>query len=118
MQQCAVFASWVTGPFKSLGTAPLEAMLCGMAVVNDIPEDLLGKDVLRNWQNIVLVDSQSPACVAEAISRLLLNPELRCRIADGGRQFVMEHMSWDKIVQQMEQLYARVLRGTAVTGSA
>ncbi len=111
MKTSHVFASWVTGPFHSLGTAPMEAMLCETPVVNDLPENLFGEGLLRNGENIVLVDSRDPCSIAEAIIRLLKDEKLRERVGAGGRRFVLEHLSWDNIAGQMEQFYERVVQG-------
>jgi len=109
MKSSHAFASWVTGPYKSLGTAPMEAMLCGTPVVNDLPEDLFGAGKLRDGENIVLVDSLDPAAIADAIIRLLKDEDHWQRVASGGRRFVLEELSWDSIADQMERFYARVL---------
>lgn len=105
-----VFASWVTGPYPSLGTAPMEAMLCGTPVINDIPEDLFGENKLKNAENIMLVNSRDPRSIADMIVRLLKDEKLRQKIGSGGRRFVMEHLSWAGIAGQMEALYAGVLK--------
>jgi glycosyltransferase involved in cell wall biosynthesis len=109
MKTCHVFASWVTGPYHSLGTAPMEAMLCQMPVVNDLREDLFGGDALRNGENIVLVNSQEPQEIADAIVCLLRNEDLRRRIGAAGKRFVLEHLSWETIAQQTERFYNAVL---------
>lgn len=109
MQAAHVFASWVTGPYHSLGTAPMEAMLCETPVVNDLPEDLFGADALRNGENIVLVDSNDPTSIASAIVRLLTDEAWRRRIGAGGRRFVRECLTWDAIAARMEEFYGDVL---------
>ncbi len=109
MQSSHVFASWVTGPYHALGTAPMEAMLCETPVINDLPEDLFGEGKLRDGENIVLVDSRDPRSIAGAIIRLLGDEELRRKVGAGGRRFVLEHLSWDGIAAEMERFYDRVI---------
>lgn len=109
MQTSHVFASWVTGPYHSLGTAPMEAMMCETPVINDLPENLFGEGKLKNWENIVLINSRDPESIAGAIIRLLKDEELRQRIGAAGRRFVMEHLSWDGIAKQMEEFYMNIL---------
>jgi glycosyltransferase involved in cell wall biosynthesis len=116
MKESHVFASWVTGPFHSLGTAAMEAMLCGTPVINDIPEDLFGRGALKNGENIVLVDSLDERAVADALVRLLGDEDFRQRIAAGGRRFVREHLGWDRIAEQMEGFYERLLAGASRGG--
>jgi glycosyltransferase involved in cell wall biosynthesis len=109
MKESHVFASWVTGGYKSLGTAPMEAMLCQTPVVGDVSEDLFGEGKLRNGENIVLVDPRDPRSIADAIIPLLRSDPLRQSIGLAGRRFVLEYLSWHKIAGQMEAFYERVM---------
>jgi glycosyltransferase involved in cell wall biosynthesis len=109
MKASHVFASWVTGPYHSLGTAPMEAMLCKTAVINDVSEDLFGAGKLKNGENIVLVDSRDPQSIADALIRLLTDEEFRLRVGGLGRRFVLDHLSWQSIAAQMECFYERIL---------
>jgi len=117
MKTSHVFASWVTGPYHSLGTAPMEAMLCETPVINDFPENLFGEGKLKNGENIVLVNSRDPQSIADTIVHLLKDEGLRQRIGAGGRHFVVEHLNWDSIATQMERFYLRILeeRGLRVS---
>ncbi len=110
MKTSHVFATWVTGPYPSLGTAPMEAMLCETPVISDLPENLFGEGKLKNGENILLVNSKDPQAIAGAIIRLLRDETLRQRIGAAGRRTVLEHLGWDRISEQMEELYARILR--------
>ncbi len=108
MKTSHAYASYVTGPYPGLGTAPMEAMLCGVPVLNDLPENLFGEGRLKNGENIVLVNSRDPNSIAAALIRLLRDEGLRHRIGAGGRRFVLEHLNWEGIAGQMEQFYERV----------
>jgi glycosyltransferase involved in cell wall biosynthesis len=57
----------------------------------------------------VLVDQHDPQSIANAIVRLLTDEEFRRKIGAGGRRFVLEHLAWDKIAEQMERFYERVI---------
>ncbi|MCK4851889.1 MAG: glycosyltransferase family 4 protein [Candidatus Omnitrophica bacterium] len=109
MKESHVYASWATGPFRSLGTAPMEAMLCGIPVINDFPEDLFGEGKPKNGENILLVDSSDVRSVADTIIKLLKDRPFRERIGSGGRCFVLEHLGWDKITEQMENFYSEMI---------
>lgn len=109
MKTSHVFASWVTGPYPSLGTAPMEAMLCETPVISDLPENLFGEGKLKNGENIFLVNSKDPKAIGNSIVRLLQDEALRRRAGAAGRRFVLEHLSWDRILEQMEELYWQIL---------
>lgn len=109
MKTSHVFASWVTGTYRGLGTAAMEAMLCETPVVNDLPEDLFGKGKLRDGENIVLVNSRDPGSIADAIIRLLNDSAFSRRIGTGGKRFVKDCLSWDRIATEVEGLYEEVL---------
>ena len=109
MKSSHVFVSWLTGPYKSLGTAPMEAMLCQTPVINDLPEDLFGEGKLRNGENTVIVDSRSPESISSAILRLLKDEPLRRRIGAAGRRFVLEEFDWSRLAGRMESFYQEVL---------
>ncbi|MBI4549594.1 MAG: glycosyltransferase family 4 protein [Candidatus Omnitrophica bacterium] len=109
MKTSSVFSSWVTGPYPGLGTAAVEAMLCRLPVVNDLPENLFGEGKLRNGDNIVLANSRDTASISAALIRLLKDGNLRRRIGEAGREFVLQHLSWQKIAAEMEQFYQAIL---------
>lgn len=111
MKTSHVFASWVTGPYPSLGTAPMEAMLCETPVVSDLPDNLFGEGRLKNGENIVLVNSKDPPSIAHALIRILKDQNLREKIGAGGRQFVLKYLNWDRITLEIEQFYERLLKG-------
>jgi glycosyltransferase involved in cell wall biosynthesis len=111
MKESHVFATWATGRYKSLGTAPMEAMLCRTPVVSDISEDLFGEGKFRNGENILLVDSHDPRSIADAIIAILQSDRLRESMGIAGRRFVLEYLSWDNIAREMENFYERVMGG-------
>jgi len=112
------FASWATGPFLGLGTAPMEAMLCQTPVVNDFPENLFGEGKLKNGENIILVNSKDPASIAENIIRLLDDEPFRQKVGAGGRKFVMENLNWERIAEAMEQFYKQILKQKGRTAAS
>jgi len=53
----------------------------------------------------IVVPKNNPAAAAEAIERLVLDPELRIRMGVAGRQHVAESYSWTASIQQMISVY-------------
>ncbi len=111
MKTSHLFASWVTGPYKSLGTAPMEAMLCRTPVMNDIPEDLFGEGKLKNGENFICVNSLDPQSIAQAAIKVLKEEALQKKIGEGGRRFVLDHLSWESIANGVLKVYESVLQG-------
>lgn len=109
-----LFFSSLTGRYIGLGTATIESMLMGVPTVANVPADLLGKARLKDMEDIVLLKDLSPEPISEKLRSLLDNRDLRMRIGQGGRAFVSEHMSWDRVAGDYEDLL-RSLQPAAAT---
>jgi glycosyltransferase involved in cell wall biosynthesis len=48
--------------------------------------------------------------VADALIKLIDNPRLCKEMGKNGRKLVMEKLTWDKVADQMMELYEEVLR--------
>lgn len=64
---------------------------------------------LRDGDNCLLVPPDDPAALAAAITRAIASPELRASLGQGACT-VAAHFSWDYIVQQHLELFARLRR--------
>lgn len=91
---------------EGLGTAFLEAMAAGLPIigtpVGGIP------DFLQDGETGLFCRVNDPADLAEKISRLLADPELRRRLQGNGQRLVRERYDWEQIASQFGQLYSRV----------
>src|SRR5262249_13699983 len=85
----------------------LEAMAAGVPVlataVGGVP-DLLGHD------RGVMVPPGDVQAFVDALSRLAGDPELRARLAAAGRAFVWGNYGREQLVQNIHDLYERLLR--------
>lgn len=92
---------------EALGTAFLEAMATGRAVVGcrvgGVPE------VVEDGKTGLLVPPGDPAALAEAIRSLLADGELRARMGAAGRQSVMARYSVEEMCRRMWELYRSLL---------
>jgi L-malate glycosyltransferase len=92
---------------ESFGVAAVEASACGLPViasqVGGLPE------VVLDGRTGLLVPPGDINALAAAMARLLSKPELRARMGQAGRQFVLEHYRWTDNASLMEQLYTEVL---------
>ncbi len=95
------------GDREGLPVTYMEAMACGCPVIGT---DLEGnRDLLVDGVNGLMVRQKDPAAIAEAVLRILRDPELKTRLAGGGRETVERAFSWTRIGKR----YAALLDGSA-----
>jgi len=108
-----VYASPATGR-ESFGIVLLEAMAAGTAIVCS---DIHGyKGVVKRGEQALLVPPGESRPLAEAILRLLADPDLRERMAQSGLERVGE-FGWDRIAARVEAYYGFVIRRLAALGT-
>jgi glycogen synthase len=91
--------------FPSIYEEPLarvtqEAMAAGLVVVGTTTGGT--GEILRNGETGLTFAPEDADGLAEQVSRLLLDPELRCRLAEAGRRTVLEDFTLDKMVNGIE----------------
>jgi glycosyltransferase involved in cell wall biosynthesis len=73
----------LTSRYEGFGNVLIEAMACGVPVVaTDSPGT---REIVRPGVDGLLVVDHEPAAVAEALERVLADPALRARLAEGAR---------------------------------
>jgi len=86
--------------------AILEAMACGLPIV---ASDMGGiPDAVKSGENGLLAPPKDSEALAEAIIYLLENEDIRERMGRNGKERV-ERYSWEKIAEETEKMYRRVL---------
>src|SRR5688572_28086555 len=84
---------------EGFGISIAEASACGIPVVagrsGGIPE------AVRDGETGFLVDAERAEAVAEAVSRLLDEPELRGRFGAAGRRAVETYYNWDRVAHDL-----------------
>lgn len=92
---------------ESFGVAALEASSCARPViatrVGGIPE------VVLDGTTGLLVRPERVADLAEAIVRLASDQSMMARLGEAGRQFVCEKYLWESSLDQMSELYDRLI---------
>jgi len=94
---------------EGFGIVFLEANACGKPVIGGrsggVPEAVV------DGETGLLVDGSSPAAVAEAVLRLLRNPDLARRLGRAGRERVCRELTWDHTGAQVKRLIEETVRG-------
>jgi phosphatidylinositol alpha-1,6-mannosyltransferase len=87
---------------EGFGISIAEASACGIPVVagrsGGIPE------AVRDGETGFLVDAERPDAVAEAVARLLDEPELRSRLGAAGRRAVETYYNWDRVAGDLARI--------------
>jgi glycosyltransferase involved in cell wall biosynthesis len=91
--------------FPSIYEEPLarmtqEAMASGLVVVGTTTGGT--KEILRDGETGLAFAPEDADGLAEHISRLIVDPDLCCRLAQAGRQTVLENFTLDKMVEEIE----------------
>jgi glycosyltransferase involved in cell wall biosynthesis len=95
--------AWVhvlTSPKEGWGISNLEAAACGTGTVASDSPGL--RDSVRNGVTGFLVPHGDRAALAECITTVLTDPELRDRLGRQARQFA-EQFTWERAADRMEQ---------------
>jgi len=99
----AVFPSYA----EAFALAPLEAMACGIAVINS--NRTSGPELIDDGINGLLVDPDDVEQLASAIINLLNEPEKRQQLALAGNEKVKQCFDIDIVARQTLQFYQEVL---------
>ena len=88
---------------EGVPSALLEACASGLPIVaTDVPGC---RDVVTHGVNGLLVSPQDSDALADALERLLVDPNLRDKMGKMGRQIALEKFSLDKIIEQTLAVY-------------
>ena len=83
----------------------VEAMAMGKAIVSTT----LGAEGIDAVPNRDLFIENEPAAFANAVNRLLADPDLAARIGQSARRLAVERYSWSGAAQALEGFYRRIL---------
>ena len=91
------------GDQEGLGLVLVEALACECAVVaSDLPAI---RDVIIDGDTGLLVPQKTPAAIADAVVKLLMEPGLRRQQARSGRAHVIRHFDWDGVAARYDRLF-------------
>ena len=93
---------------ESFGVAVLEALACGVpAVVSNVgglPE------VIDPDKNGFLVEPENPEMAADALEKLVVNPNLRKIMGENARPWVEQNYNWQNNADEMVNIYKDVVK--------
>ncbi len=90
----------------------LEAMAMEIPVVST---DISGiSELVKSEENGFLVPEKNPPALAEALEKLLAQPELREQFGKTGRQRVLQQFSLERNVGEIRELFDQLLNSTQV----
>ena len=96
---------------EAMGRVTLEALACGVPL---IATDVGGlPEVIEDGHNGLLVPSQNPERLAEAMAVMLGDENLRERFRENGRRVLREKFDLDQTRDRLLALYRRLARGAA-----
>ncbi len=84
----------------------LEAMACGLPVVSTTKA--VSALAVQPGKDILVADK--PADIADAVVRLLDDPQLREQVARAGRAYVENNHQWTAIVGRLEEIYDEAIQ--------
>ena len=92
---------------EGLPKALLEAASCALPIVTtDVPGC---REVVRDGDNGLLVEARSAVALADALAKLIADPDLRRQMGQRGRERVLREFSQEQIIAQFLELYQESL---------
>lgn len=91
---------------EGMSNAVLEAMASGLAVVaTDVGDNAI---MIRNYQDGLIIEPQSPTAIAQAVRMLTEEPELRRKLGAAARGRALAY-GFDRAVQNYERYYGNLV---------
>lgn len=92
---------------EGFGIVTIEALACKKPVIGT--KGHIGGGILKHEENALLAEVKSPESLAENISILLDDAELRDKLSSNGYDFVMNKLDWKKIGENLNKIYAEIM---------
>ncbi|WP_026547174.1 glycosyltransferase [Paenarthrobacter nicotinovorans] len=93
--------------YEPFGIVPLEAMACGVPVVAAAVGGL--RETVVDQKTGLHVPPRDPEALAEALGKLLGDPDLRADMGRAGARRARSRYSWERIAADTEKAYRSVL---------
>jgi glycosyltransferase involved in cell wall biosynthesis len=115
-EMAAIFQQFDALVFPSIYEEPLaritqEAMAAGLVVVGTTTGGT--GEILRDGETGLTFSPEDAEGLAEQVYRLIIDPDLCCRLAQAGRQTVQENFTLDKMAKEIEAYLVGSLDGSS-----
>ena len=85
------------------GLVPFEAIMCGTPVI--VTDDCGCGELIKDSKSGYLVEYGDVNSLKEKMRIILENPQEGYEFVDNGKKFIYKKLSWEKIVEKMEENY-------------
>lgn len=109
-QKSIIHWMMLCGKYVGLGTSTIEAMLMGVPVISNVPEDLFGAIRLSDMENYIFTDGDNIETDTVKISRVLTDRSSRMSIGKKGKEFVRSYLNWDSVAIKFKEDLFKDLR--------
>jgi 1,2-diacylglycerol 3-alpha-glucosyltransferase len=116
-----VEAHWLTqsdAANTSPGIASMEAMNAGLAVAIVSPQDIYGPNLLRDGENVIVVNRDDIADISSRLISVLEDPERARLIGKNAAAMCTERFSWPAIASQTLDAYRHAIEIEAMAHSS
>jgi len=97
---------------EGLPNAVLEYLAAGLPTVASRVGG--NAEIIEDGKTGLLVPSEDPSALAEAILRLLRNPRWAADLGKTGQDFVAAEFSFQRLIEKTDQMYTELLRGRGI----
>lgn len=99
------------GDTEGLGIVLIEAISFGVPVVASEVGGIV--DIVKHEETGLLVPEKDPEALADAVCRVLKDPELSRRLVRGGLAHVRAYFGWTNITTRLTNVYKQAIAGRA-----
>lgn len=97
---------------EGLSNAVLEYLAAGLPTVASRVGG--NAEIVEDGKTGLLVPPQDSSALAEALLRLIRDPDFAARLGKNGREYVASHFSFQRMIENTDQLYTELLRSRGV----